>query len=557
MINPKKQSLTILSILLTATAAATARDCSSRQECIGDANQETDSNEFICGLYLAKSTIPNAGLGVFTGISHQVGSSVAAPEIAHQLLVEFYGDNERTSPIPTNVMKEYTRESFITGGSFENKHVLSLVPNMGMVVNGFLPLANVFMKVSDFDSAGVNSINQMGPGSGAFSPYHNTVCVAEVPLEAGVELFEDYGELYFRDRDKYATVPFTSDFFEVADEMLAKFWGAVEASANKQWLTQEVWDAIREFVTDERVRNALPESVVDIPRAAKDGTVHNFLGGNNPRSLDWLQSNGYCMDTLTIQPSSIPHAGRGAFSKKAFKAGETILPLPMLQIEREELDILGEQGVQSQQLILNYCFGHKHSSLLLYPYSSTSNFVNHNGKGANAKVVWAQNDPTGFHKAEWFNLTTKDLIEKEHTGLLMLLVATRDIDKDEEVTIDYGSDWLEAWEKHVQNWSPDSMQMSAAEMNESKKQLETIFEDRNPNPVMTVCHYKSSFEHETFEHSPGPAPNMFVDRSDNDIQSLKEKLPWIESHAVIWNDHNDAYLNSCEILAISLRKRTS
>jgi hypothetical protein len=170
----------------------------------------------------------------------------------------------------------------------------------------------------------------------------------------------------------------TSLFFEVADEMLAKFWGGVEASANKQWLTQEVWDAIREFVT-ERVRNALPESVFDIPRAAKDGTVHNFLGGNNPRSLDWLQSNGYCMDTLTIRPSSIPHAGWGAFSKKAFKAGETILPLPMLQIERDELDILGEQGVQSQQLILNYCFGHKHSSLLLYPYSSTSNFVNHNG----------------------------------------------------------------------------------------------------------------------------------------------------------------------------------
>jgi hypothetical protein len=186
------------------------------------------------------------------------------------------------------------------------------------------------------------------------------------------------------------------------------------------------------------VRNALPYSIVDIPRAAIHGTPYNYLRGDNPRSVDWLQSNGYCMDTLSIRKSSIPHAGRGTFAKSSFQADETILPLPLVQMKRNAVHIIQKEEVHSHQLILNYCFGHKDSSLLLYPYSSSSNFINHGGKDANAKLIWAENDLTGFHKKYWLSISTDTIIEQKQTGLLMLLVATRDIAEDEEVTIDYG-----------------------------------------------------------------------------------------------------------------------
>ena len=234
--------------------------------------------------------------------------------------------------------------------------------------------------------------------------------------------------------------------------MLAPLWVALQTSRNIKQLFDEkddniqqemqiLWHVIRNsFVSDERVRNALPSSIEDLPRASMYGAAHNFLRGDNPRSLEWLETNGYCMDTLSVRKSTIPQAGRGAFAKRGFNAGEIILPMPLIQMDRRSLHVIKRNTVHSHQLILNYCFGHKDSSLLLYPYSSTSNFVNHGGKEANTKVVWAEEgDRTGFHKESWLSSTPENIMEQSHTGLLMMLVATRDIAKDEEVLIDYGS----------------------------------------------------------------------------------------------------------------------
>ena len=41
--------------------------------------------------------------------------------------------------------------------------------------------------------------------------------------------------------------------------------------------------------------------------------------------------------------------------------------------------------------------------------------------------------------------SSKDVMGQKSTGLLMLVVATRDIAKDEEVLIDYGSDKIQSF----------------------------------------------------------------------------------------------------------------
>jgi hypothetical protein len=105
--------------------------------------------------------------------------------------------------------------------------------------------------------------------------------------------------------------------------MLASLWATLKSTPNIKRLLNEtddegiqkdlqiLWDSIRNsFVDDERVRNALPSSIKDLPRASIHDTPYNFLQGDNPRSLEWLQSNGYCMDGLSVQKSNIRYTSR-------------------------------------------------------------------------------------------------------------------------------------------------------------------------------------------------------------------------------------------------------
>jgi hypothetical protein len=442
-----------------------------------------------CGLYLAKSTIPNAGLGFFSGVYHDVGDVLGPAEIAHQLLLRFDGrdfDHFSLKILPDfnkGLLNTYAWDSYMTGGSFEADHAISLTTGVGAASNcmGSLLNTKVLMGKS-IDSASLYSNGTIGPGAGAFSAYHGVTHMAYTPIQAGGEIFIDYGDEYFRSRQSFGLIPLTDDF-RSADTILQSLWealpkkyfmdhpnGTMSSEMASEW--QPAWDVIREIlVQEERTRNALPKYAADVPQVAKSGTSQFFLGGDNPRPLEWLSSNGYCMDMLDVRKSSIPHAGRGAFAKDSFAIGDRILALPLLQISRNALDIyatmndVGEdEELYSRQLLLNYCLGHKNSSVLLMPYSSTAHFINH-ATNANAKLVWAssESDPTDCHQDEWLLMSAEEVLEKQHTGLLMHVIATRSIAKDEEITIDYGPDWVDAWTTHAEHWVEHAHHVTAAE----------------------------------------------------------------------------------------------
>jgi hypothetical protein len=66
-------------------------------------------------------------------------------------------------------------------------------------------------------------------------------------------------------------------------------------------------------------------------------------------------------------------------------------------------------------------------------------------------------------------MTLEDLAKESEHGLTFEIVALRDIQPGEEVFMDYGTEWEEAWEKHVANWKPpDAMEsfVAAKEANE-------------------------------------------------------------------------------------------
>ena len=57
-----------------------------------------------------------------------------------------------------------------------------------------------------------------------------------------------------------------------------------------------------------------------------------------------------------------------------------------------------------------------------------------------------------YHNKSWEVESVEYILGQDNAGLMLELMAITDIEKDEEIYIDYGAKWDEAWADHVQNW---------------------------------------------------------------------------------------------------------
>lgn len=152
------------------------------------------------------------------------------------------------------------------------------------------------------------------------------------------------------------------------------------------------------------------------------------------------------------------------------------------------------------QLLLNYCFGHARSTLLLCPYGSGPPYINHSGDSPNAKIVWADNSIV--HHKDWLKKPIDFLDGQDVSGLEFDFVATRDIEPEEEIFIDYGSEWEDGWDRHVRDWKPvpDAESYTDAKSLNcfgddciEKKPIRTEAEeidDPYPENIGIRCHYR-------------------------------------------------------------------
>lgn len=236
------------------------------------------------------------------------------------------------------------------------------------------------------------------------------------------------------------------------------------------------------------------------------------------RTVEWIQENGLCVEHLIPAPSTLPQAGQGGFAQHKIKKGEIVVPAPLLQIaDREVLNMYDDEGnVKGKQLLLNYCFGHKDTSLLLCPDTNAilinhcSTKTNECGKGPNAKFQWASWDPD---TPSWLEMSVDEILQNLGRGLSIEIVALRDIEPGEEVFMDYGPEWEEAWNAYTKAWTPpeDGREYkSAKKLNEDPDGLKSFVSNDLKTEVehpylFTACAYfpGDADDDEIWEESAG------------------------------------------------------
>jgi hypothetical protein len=259
------------------------------------------------------------------------------------------------------------------------------------------------------------------------------------------------------------------------------------------------------------------------------------------KPLPWLQENGICVDNISVQSSTLPGVGRGAFAKRRIEKGEIIVSSPVIHFDRSQTEIVkqfqNEDGgleytehVEQHQLLLNYCYGHPNSTVLMLPYAPGVNFINHHSE-PNAILDWSESP---LMDENILDLTASDALEEHNGRLIVDYVALRDIEAGEELFMDYGRDWEKAWEMHVETWeSPKDSEnySSAAEYKQTHPDelIRTVDEQKeNPYPenIVTACMYLDTSEE--------------LDEDEYDAEA--------EVEAVYWTSENEYCLRPCKIV---------
>ena len=252
----------------------------------------------------------------------------------------------------------------------------------------------------------------------------------------------------------------------------------------------KTYEKLLDSITEAMVKMAMPKTYEEA-QSVRHTKAAMLTVPNAIKSREWLNENGMCLDNIYSGQSKLPQAGRGAFANRNIKTGQIIAPMPLLHMNKKSLRTFKKERELGGQLMLNYVYGHKKSSLVLLPYSPIVNFVNnHSDKSkVNAKVQWSKQK---HHKKSWEDQSVDHILKQIHAGLMLELVAISDIDKDEEIYIDYGAGWDKAWAEYVENWKPPPRSeeyMSVEEMNSNDIVMTETERDQDPlgYNVDTIC----------------------------------------------------------------------
>jgi len=483
------------------------------------------NSESGCGLWMAPSPIKQAedhsfGLGIFTGKAIPKGTPVEASAYGHgELLLPIYHADAIYDEHPP--LREFIwDEDNLPESSAEYPYDAAalFVPGLASIApctseNYNLRLGHDKGWSASTDDGGVHRSTH--PQAGAFSYRHNVTYIAVRDIAAGEEL----------------TVDCDDDSFDGGAYYLTQY---DEKSQKDDRVT----------CLDQNLRVGIATQ-----KAASDA--------DDPMGL-------------------------GLFAKRNLAKGENIISSPLTPIHRDLMELFDddpdeEKPVNNKQLMLNYVFGHPDSDLLLLPIGPMVNFINHrraSDGGANAEIRWhhlnsdhivnkkTTDDLKAYHDTSLFDLPG-DVVALTHgRGLVMDIVALREISEGEEVYLDYGIEWQDSWDAHTAAFQQQQPSMRQKDRDywsaenysrrletEFKEELGKINKDSSEVPFSLYYHtepeeeelmrpYPENIEFYCFYHTPDND-----DEEEKDSSSLRRapfsSIEWRGPRRYSWNDHSD------------------
>lgn len=419
----------------------------------GDRSSENEETVSSCSLYLAESTIPNSGYGLFSGVDspHVIGQPDIAINVIDVVNANIFSGLEMA-------LSQYSWESNLVGGQFEGKASVALLPGVGSLSNGNPNNYNAVLArgYSEIDEADLTRM--FSPNAGAISHYHNISFVQnknKSSINQGDEIFVNYGDKWFEERVKHAILD--SDY--TTDNP--------KRNRSIKWLEE-----------NGSCMDNLQVGMSHIENAGRGAFATRFLKKGSVISTSPLLqiSHEVSLSTFRIKSNG----------------------------NREDV-------IEGRQLLLNYCFGHPQSSILFFPLANVVNFINHasmqaddeydydgnlhqNTPRPNAEVRWSKIQH-GNRGKDWIHESLESIRKKKHTGLTIDYVATRDIKEGEEILIDYGDDFEDEYFNHCEGWESyeDDSYFPSYIMNEgNEEELMTVEEQKmNPYPdnFFTSCYH--------------------------------------------------------------------
>jgi hypothetical protein len=416
-----------------------------------------------CRLVVAPSTIPNAGLGIFTTVPLRKGELVGYGDLVIPIA-------SILSSLP-NPFEDYSWNGRVYGGELD-----SYAPGLQSLMNSNLALLNAHQ---------VKPATNVFPNSVDSTPYHYLETITDHKVPVGGELFTVYGDHWFEGRkDKFKELPLAEDFL-ISEAIVANFsklggggggnfsksgGGGGEEQSSFLW-EPDLWELIKSFPFQSKIMKALPD-FQDIEQVQQLG-IRSLYSSESTRSLKELSSSqSRCLDM--IRPGTSKVHQLGALATQFISKGTLVTGAPILTTSKTRWNAHGQiwdsftqsyktssSGREEYALVMNYCWGHTSTSLLFCPYGIGVSYLNH-GRKPNIKIQWA---PCGeiSHNCTTSTKTPKELAESVEVTLGMDFIALRDIKEGEELLVDYGSAWETSYQEHLRK--APKPKSSAAEWN--------------------------------------------------------------------------------------------
>jgi hypothetical protein len=260
---------------------------------------------------------------------------------------------------------------------------------------------------------------------------------------------------------------------------------------------------------------------------------------NSIYTLNELAMKGVCLTDVYVDLSKINGAHYGLFAAKKFLAGELITVSPVLPVP---MSIVSESIDAS--VWMNYVLTAVNASIGLHPLGYIG-MINHGPSYhdtyphiANIQLQWfdwqvyAGKDCGIDSIHSILSSTSQHEVLSCRFTLDIAAYAIRDIEVDEELLMDYGIEWVEAWNYWVQalkDYEANTATQSSSDNDDNANQ-EAKKEDEG-------WKIRPSFRHPIML-PPGFLPENWLETSSNHVDSSSSNSVDFDSY---YDDHYDEY----------------